>query len=307
MVGERTLGITPGEQNGPGRGDTATTARRQLQQACKQGKTAHAYLLAGGSAEARLELAGYLAAALNCQDPRQGEPCGRCHSCRQMAGGNHPDFHLVAPGGSSLKIEQIRELERQLGRRSFQGGARVAVLAGADTMTDAAANCLLKTLEEPPEGAYLILLAAQGDLLLPTIRSRCQEVRLTGEGSITPAGAGYWTRLAGADLASMLEEILPELEQETDLPATLQAIALACRDQLVWQWTGTATLLLQPANPLPAPLPPERIWRCFRHLQAARAAVERHANRRLALEVMLFNLHRELGKSYHRFCQRAGE
>ncbi|KYH33812.1 DNA polymerase III subunit delta' [Neomoorella mulderi] len=289
--------MAAGEQLAGAKPKALMTARQQLRQALQRGKLVHAYLLAGGSEAARMELARYLAATLNCQEPREGEPCGRCRSCQQMAGGNHPDFYLFKPQGATLKIDQIRELERQLTFRAFQGGARVAVLAGADTMTEAAANCLLKTLEEPPEGAYLILLAAQPDLLLPTIRSRCQELHLGGEGGVSPAGATYWNRLAGAGLAAMLQEILPELEKEDDLPAVLQAMALACRDQLVWQLTGTATLLLQPGYLLPVPLSPAKAWRCFQLIQAARAAIERNGNRRLALEVLMFNLHRELAST----------
>ncbi|WP_258361026.1 DNA polymerase III subunit delta' [Moorella sulfitireducens (nom. illeg.)] len=283
-----------GEQLPAADTSSLTAARRQLQQALQNGKLAHAYLLAGGSEAARLELAGYLAAALNCREPREGEPCGSCRSCRQMAGGNHPDFYLIQPQGSTLKIDQIRELEKLLTFRAFQGGARVAVLAGADAMTDAAANCLLKTLEEPPQGAYLILLAARPDMLLPTIRSRCQELHLAREGGVSPAGVAYWNRLAKAGLAAKLQGILPEMEKEDDLPGVLQAMALACRDQLVWQLTGTATLLLQPEDFLPVPVPPGRLWRCFRFIQAAQAAVERNGNRRLALEVLIFNLDREL-------------
>jgi DNA polymerase-3 subunit delta' len=284
-AGEQMAGVKP---------KALMAARRQLQQALQKGKLVHAYLLAGGSEAARIELARYLAAALNCREPREGEPCGRCRSCRQMAGGNHPDFYLFKPQGTTLKIDQIRELERQLAFRAFQGGARVAVLAGADTMTEAAANCLLKTLEEPPEGAYLILLAAQPDLLLPTIRSRCQELHLGWESGVSPAGVTYWNRLTRAGLAAMLQEILPELEKENDLQGVLQAMALACRDQLVWQLTGAATLLLQPGCFLPVPLSPRKLWRCFRLIQAAQAAIERNGNRRLALEVLMFNLHREL-------------
>ncbi|MBC7325509.1 MAG: hypothetical protein H5T99_09370, partial [Moorella sp. (in: Bacteria)] len=94
---------------------------------------------------------------------------------------------------------------------------------------------------------------------------------------------------------SLLQELLPELEKEADLPAILQVMALACRDHLVWLVTGSATLLLLSGEPLKAaPLLPAQLWRCFQHIQATRVAVERNANRRLALEVLLFNLYREL-------------
>ncbi|WP_338824454.1 hypothetical protein MHOCP_00440 [Moorella humiferrea] len=265
-------------------------ARRQLQQALKKGKVAHAYLFTGGDEEARIELAEYLAAVLNCREPSGEEPCGCCRSCRQMAGGNHPDFHLVRPQGATLKIEQIRELERRLALRSFQGGARVAVLVGAETMTEAAANCLLKTLEEPPQGAYLILLAKRPDLLPATIRSRCQELHLKDEEEEAFAGINYWQRLMGADLRAMAQEILPDLEKEEDLKGILEAMSLACRDQLVWQMTGTEKLLLRPEGFLPSSMTPIQLWHCYRLIQECRAAVDHNGNRRLILEALMFNL-----------------
>jgi len=271
-------------------------AHEQLRLSLQGGRLAHAYLLVGGNEGDRIDLARYLAAALVCQEPRRGEPCGRCHCCRQLASNSYPDFHFLEPQGASLKINQVRELERKLSLRSFQGGAQLAVLAGADTMTEAAANCLLKTLEEPPEGTYIILLATQPDLLLPTIRSRCLELRLAATEGTLPAGAGYWERLVAADLGKMLQEILPDLEKEDDLPATLQAIALACRDQLVWRLTGATTLLLQSGHLLLPDLTPLQLWRCFQIVEAARAAVERNANRRMVLEVLIFKLHRQFSQ-----------
>ncbi|AKX92872.1 DNA polymerase III subunit delta' [Moorella thermoacetica] len=276
------------------------TAHQQLKQALLAGKLAHAYLLVGGSEEGRRAEAIYLATALNCRYLQGGEPCGSCHSCRQMAGGNHPDFYLLEPRGTNLKIAQIRELEARLALQAFQGGVKVAVLAGADTMTEAAANCLLKTLEEPPEGTYLILLAAQPDPLLPTIRSRCQEIHLEGAMAISQAGTGYWARLVAADLPVIMEEILPELEKEADLPAVLTGMALACRDQLVWQLTGSATLLLKPGEPLTPFLAPSRLWACFWTIQDTLAALEHNANHRLALEVMMFKLYTQFsGEAIH--------
>jgi DNA polymerase-3 subunit delta' len=259
----------------------------------------HAYLLTGGSEGDRVALAKYLAAALLCQEPSRGEPCGRCRCCQLLASNAHPDFHLLKPAGASLKIKQVRELQSKLTRRSFLGAGQIAILAGADTMTEAAANCLLKTLEEPPEGTCIILLAAQADLLLPTIRSRCQEITLSATGTALPAGADYWSRLLTAgSLEVMLQQIVPELEKEDNLTAVLEAMALACRDQVVWSLTGEEALVMQPPGQLitVSGLTPLQVWRCFQLIENTRAEVERNANRRLALEVLIFRL-------YHQFSQ----
>ncbi|NLW06442.1 MAG: hypothetical protein GX039_00430 [Clostridia bacterium] len=273
------------------------TAAEQLRLALQSGRMVHAYLFTGGNEEDRVALAKFLAAALLCQEPGEGEPCGSCRHCLQLAANNHPDFHYLEPRGASFKIDQIRELQRMLARRSFQGAGQIAVLAGADTMTEAAANCLLKILEEPPANTYLVLLAVQGDLLLPTIRSRCQELVLSVPESDLPAEVDYWRKFLAADLKVMLQEILPQMEKEGDLSAVLKSIARACRDQLVWKLTGETALVLQPEQLVKAPgLAPLQLWRCFQLIESTRAALERNANRRLALEALLFGLHYQLSQ-----------
>lgn len=273
------------------------TAAAQIRLALQSGRTVHAYLLTGGSEEDRVALARHMAAALLCREPDRGEPCGHCSHCQQLAGNYYPDFHFLEPRGASLKINQVRELQSKLSRRSFQGAGQIAVLAGADTMTEAAANCLLKTLEEPPEGTYIILLAAQPELILPTVRSRCQELNLAAKAVDLPAGVDYWRRLLTAGLEEMLQEILPELEKEDDLAAVLQAMALACRDQMVWHMTGEQALILQPGKFISLPeFTPLQAWRCFQLIESTRAAVERNANRRLVLEVFLFRLHHQFSR-----------
>ncbi|MGF2252186.1 DNA polymerase III subunit delta' [Yersinia ruckeri] len=112
---------------------------------------------------------------LMCQQ-RQGEKsCGECHSCRLMLAGNHPDWHVLTPekGKSSIGVERVRTLIETLYSHAQQGGAKVIWLPQAESLTDAAANALLKTLEEPPEKTYFLLRCVEPSRLLPTLRSRC--------------------------------------------------------------------------------------------------------------------------------------
>ncbi|MDK2821794.1 MAG: polymerase subunit delta [Clostridia bacterium] len=273
------------------------SAYEQLRQAINNDKLAHAYLFIGGNENDRLKLAIYLAMSLNCQNNGNGNPCNRCQSCQQIIGGNHPDLHLLVPRGASIKIDQIRQLEMQLEFKSFQGGATVAVLQGADTMTDAAANSLLKTLEEPPERTYIVLLAEHPDLILPTIRSRCQELRLDQkEIEWSSEKAIYWQRLIQSTFEGIIQDILPDLEEEEDLLGTLHSMALACRDQLVWQLTGEEKLLLYPnkENLFSVELLPSQLLGCYQAIQKSLSALECNANRRLVLEVLAFDLARKL-------------
>jgi DNA polymerase-3 subunit delta' len=141
----------------------------------------HAYLITGAPGVGKTTLARNLAAALLCQQSNVTErPCGVCRACRLVGSGHHPDLHEVASEhvGSSLKIDQVRELTRHLNLTPVEGRRQVAILSRFEEATSSAANALLKTLEEPPSYVVLIILAREADLLLPTIVSRCQHIAL---------------------------------------------------------------------------------------------------------------------------------
>jgi DNA polymerase-3 subunit delta' len=150
-------------------------AKTMLQHALRTGKVAHAYLFAGPPGSGRRAMAIAFAQALFCE--RGGDDaCGTCLSCRKVASGNHPDLRLIAPEGASLKIGQIRDLQRDMSYRGMNSARKVAVLEGAETMTVQAANSLLKFLEEPPDGLVAILIAPGPQTVLPTVLSRTQLV-----------------------------------------------------------------------------------------------------------------------------------
>jgi len=151
-------------------------AVRFLRQVITGKKIPHAYLFTGIAGVGKTTTALAFGRALNCLDPREGDGCGRCVSCRQMAGGNFPDLEILEPIGKSIRIEQIRELIRRIGLKTVSGRYRLTVIERAEAMGVEAANAFLKTLEEPPSGNILILNATDQRDLLPTILSRCQKV-----------------------------------------------------------------------------------------------------------------------------------
>jgi len=140
------------------------------------GRLGHAYLFAGPEGVGKRLMALAVARVLFCTN---GNGCGECTACRKLEHGNHPDLHLLEPDGASIKIEQIRAIQRDLSLRPFEGSRKVCLIEAAETMTVAAANALLKTLEEPPGDTLLILLSSQPQRLLETIRSRCQLLRFS--------------------------------------------------------------------------------------------------------------------------------
>ncbi len=149
-----------------------------LRQALVHDRLAHAYLLAGPDGVGKRLTALTLAKAMNCLSPPEpGEACETCSSCSKINSANHADVVQIEPDGDFIKIDQVRELHRQLRFRPLEGGRRVCILDSADRLNEAAANALLKTLEEPPAETHLFLVTARPHRLLPTILSRCQWVK----------------------------------------------------------------------------------------------------------------------------------
>lgn len=139
----------------------------------------HALLLAGAAGLGKREFALRLAAGLLCAQPDAAHAaCGRCHGCRLLAAGTHPDLLLVAPEEDrrGIVIDQVRALGAWLALRPHTAARKVAVLVPADSMNLNAANSLLKILEEPPLGCVLLLVASQPERLPATVRSRCRRV-----------------------------------------------------------------------------------------------------------------------------------
>jgi DNA polymerase-3 subunit delta' len=145
------------------------------------GTTRHAYLFAGPPGLGRRTLALRFAQALNCQTPLDaGIPCGECRDCKQIEAMQHADLTVIQADseGGTLKVDQIRETRRTITFKPYQSKYRVAIFLRFQEANDNAANALLKTLEEAPSYAVLILTADSPEQLLPTIVSRCEVLRL---------------------------------------------------------------------------------------------------------------------------------
>ncbi len=163
-----------------------TRAVSLLQRSLETGSFAHAYLFIGPAHVGKMTLAINLAQALNCETAER--PCGECASCQKIALAKHADVQIVGLGygGDSaeansrveISIDQIRQLQHSASLPPFEGKYKVFIIDGAELLSIEAANCLLKTLEEPVGKVVFILLTTNGRLLPETVISRCQRVEL---------------------------------------------------------------------------------------------------------------------------------
>lgn len=152
---------------------------QQLTDRYQSGRLPHALLLSGGEGIGKHHLAKAVAAYLLCR--QVGETaCGECSSCQLLTAGTHPDFMVISPEteGKQIRIEQIRSLQAYVAKTAQQGGFRVVIIQPADAMNQNSANALLKNLEEPGENVLFILLTHRSSAMLPTIKSRCQQLVL---------------------------------------------------------------------------------------------------------------------------------
>jgi len=163
-----------------------TRAVSLLQRSLERGSLAHAYLLIGPAHVGKMALALNLAQALNCEasDP----PCGECASCQKIALGKHADVQIIgltSDGNSAeakpraeISIDQIRQMQHSASLPPFEGKHKVFIVDRAEQLSNEAANCLLKSLEEPVGKVIFILLAISESLLPATVTSRCQQLKL---------------------------------------------------------------------------------------------------------------------------------
>lgn len=146
-----------------------------LQKALQGSRLAHAYLFHGPSGVGKKLTALQFTKAVYCLT-QSVDACDTCVACRKITTGNHPDVTLMAPDNTSFKIEQVRTVQHRLSYKPYEQHRTTVIIDGCEHLTAPAANALLKTLEEPPTGALLLLLTGNKEALPLTIISRCQLV-----------------------------------------------------------------------------------------------------------------------------------
>jgi DNA polymerase-3 subunit delta' len=211
-----------------------------LKRALANKTLAHAYLFSGGEGIGKKMTALSLAAAVNCRNSGLSGGCGVCPSCRMISALSHPDVHILAADGDEIKIDQVRQTQADLALKPFEGAKKILIVDGAESMNPSSANAFLKTLEEPPGETLIVLISPLPQSLLPTIRSRCQEIRflplprpilaqeLMRKRGLSEENAWFLAALAQGSLGSGLAM---DVEQEK-----------AKREELMALWSGLAQM-----------------------------------------------------------------
>ena len=149
--------------------------REHLENAVRMGKVSHAYIINGERNAGKEFIAKTFAMAVQCENRQDAEPCGECHSCKQALSGNHPDIIFIThekPG--TMGVDDIRrQINGDVAIKPYSGPKKIYIVSEGEKMTVQAQNALLKTLEEPPEYAVILILTDNVNTLLPTILSRC--------------------------------------------------------------------------------------------------------------------------------------
>lgn len=161
---------------------------QSLQAARASHRLAHAFLLVGEKGLGKYQFAKQFAASLLCEasHDKQAMTCLQCRACQWFLHETHPDYEEISAENALITIEKIREMIAWLTQKShMQGGVKVVLLTLAEEMNLAAANALLKQLEEPCEKTYFILISLNSGLVLPTIKSRCQLIKFMSNESIS--------------------------------------------------------------------------------------------------------------------------
>lgn len=208
----------------------------------KANRLGHAFLLVGPLHSNLTVFAYKMLAALLCK--QAAAPCGQCQSCQLIALNEHPDLILLAPEKQNgvIKIDQIRDLQQSIYTQAQLGTGKGIIINPAEKMNGAAANALLKILEEPPQNTYFVLIAEQISTILPTIISRCQKWCVP-----TPAmtdsdyllQGSFYSEDSGrgkifAQLESVVDDLITMIERKVSLNALAAKWALLDLNDLIW-------------------------------------------------------------------------
>ena len=149
--------------------------KKLLENTVRSNNVLHSYLFFGTEGIGKKVFAKEFSKIILCNS-KDEKPCNKCKSCIEFDSNNNPDFFVIEPDGSSIKIEQIRQMQKSILEKPIESNKKVYIINDAETMTKEAQNCMLKTLEEPQDFIVIILIASNENNILPTVKSRCTKI-----------------------------------------------------------------------------------------------------------------------------------
>jgi len=319
-----------------------------LQGCIARDRVSHALFFTGDEGVGKRLTAVNLAKALNCRERAQesesdeagksaseADACDQCPSCIKIENGNHPDVYLIESegDGDQITVSAIRELEESLAYKPFEGRYKIAIIDNAERMNPAAANAFLDTLESPPPQSVLILISSRYDMLLPTIRSRCQKIHFSPLplhvmsallrekfNKLDDEQSRLLSALSGGRLGyalnenliaerdrnfGVLEQMLKSFEEAEggDVEELLDWAQIWLRDLAVFRATGRADLLMNSdregeINTLVRGVALKGILKLARELYNIRGNTRFNLNEKLTRNYIALLIRKRLGRTY---------
>lgn len=280
-----------------------------LETSIKNNKVSHSYLFVGMSGIGKKMIAKEFAKAILCLS--ENKYCNNCKSCIEFDSNNNPDFFCLEPDGNSIKIDMIRELQKNIQEKPIISSRKVYIINDADKMTKDAQNCLLKTLEEPPEFASIILVGENENEILATIKSRCMILHfnpIDDEKMKNYLSKNYNMQVSSnqldlfqgsigkaislkdkQDTYLKIEELIENMENKNIINIVKQAeILYKSKDEISEMLDYINIILLKKAKK------DKRYTNCIQIVENTKRRLNQNANYDMSIDNMLFNMWEEI-------------
>jgi len=283
----------------------------------QSGRIPHALLFSGLKGVGKTTVALEFFKALNCLNS-PGDACGECRSCVKVQSGTHPDLVRLSSHGALIKVEEVRRVLEDLSLKPFEARYRIVLVEPAEQLGEAGANALLKTLEEPSQTTVFILVSHKPRLLLPTIRSRCQEIlfrpidstqaslaldpailRFTSGtvGGLGPEDSTRILAMRSAILAILrggdpLEPVSKSISPDADAPLWVSVAESFIRDIMVLALGGEDVIHAELKTMALKEISFPQVERLLEALQAVRRGIKQNLNLKIAFAELFLMLSR---------------
>lgn len=281
-----------------------------LKNAIKNNKASHSYLFIGTEGIGKKLIAQEFSKALLCLG--ESKYCDKCKSCIEFNSQNNPDFNIIEPDGNSIKIEQIREIQRKVAEKPIISSKKIYIINDSDKMTTEAQNCLLKTLEEPPEYITIILIGTNENAFLSTIKSRCtiihfQDIpedkiqKYLSEKEGIHIQDPYILKAFGGSIGKAIQ-LQDKQEQYTQIRQILVSlknmdiIEIFQKSQILYESKEEITNLLQYINTILLELVKQdyRYTNCIQIVENTKKRLQSNANYDMSIDNMLLQMKEEI-------------